>query len=434
MPQLERRRIIQCLLALLAVLAYARPLHAGGLDGATPFHRGIAISNALEWAQIEPGPERAFVFPPFAAPSNALTVDELQTLRRTGFDFVRLAVDPGPFLQFEGTRRDKLDRILIDRVNRILSSGLAVVVDLHPSDMHPDYTAQALTAGLNAPVFRAYLRLVERTAGLLAKLHTDRVALELMNEPPVPPDTWQPMLEAAYAAARHGLSNDGSSNDGSSNLALVFDGGDESSAAGLMGMRTSPFANDAKVTFSFHYYDPYQFTHQGASWNAARYLADVPYPAGARPLQVSLSATAAKISQSDLAQPKKSLTEIDADRRLISYRGSGFDAHTIAARFAQIAAWARSQGLPPGRVMLGEFGAIDGARPSERAQWFHDVRQQAERNGFGWAVWTYREGSFALTRDQSSIEIEPAIAQALDLRPPHPGIRPLPAGISSGPR
>ena len=410
MLQFGLRRLLLGIIVFLTVSVSAGPVRAGGSASSARFHRGIAISNALEWAQVEPGPAGTFVFPPFADPSHALTLDELNALRRTGFDFVRLAVDPGPFLQFQGTRRDALDRILIDRVKRILSSGLAVVVDLHPSDIQPEYTAQALTADPDAPVFRAYLRLVERTAALLAKLHTGNVALELMNEPPVAPQVWQPMLEAAYAAARRGAPD----------LFLVFDGGDEASAAALMAMRTTPFAKDQKVAFSFHYYDPYQFTHQGASWNAARHLTDVPFPARARPLQDSLSATAAGIAQSPMAPAKKVLAEADADQRLQGYWDSGFDADTIAARFAQIAAWARSQGLPPQRVMLGEFGAIDNARPVDRAQWFHAVRRQAESNGFGWAAWTFREGSFALTAD-GAIDIDPAIAQALGLKPQQVG-------------
>jgi len=35
------------------------------------------------------------------------------SLRRRGLDFVRFAVDPGPFLQFTGSRRDRLDLMLM---------------------------------------------------------------------------------------------------------------------------------------------------------------------------------------------------------------------------------------------------------------------------------------------------------------------------------
>ena len=75
------------------------------------------MSHVMAWAAIAPGPARQFVFPPFTDTSDAQFTAELRTLRRTGFEFVRFAVDPGPFLQFQGERRDRVDRILVDRVN-----------------------------------------------------------------------------------------------------------------------------------------------------------------------------------------------------------------------------------------------------------------------------------------------------------------------------
>jgi endoglucanase len=418
MVNTRRCRSTRGLSAVAALWFVVTAAHAGGVGGVggvgggARFRCGIGVSHAMAWARIEPGPAPAFAFPPFSDPSNALTAGEIETLRHTGFDFVRLAVDPGPFLQFQGARRNALDRILLDRVKLILASGLAVVVDFHPSDLDPNYTAQALTAGAATPVFKAYLRLLERTSGLLDALHSNKVALELMNEPPVRPQAWQPMLEAAYAAARRR----------SADLVLVLDGGDEASAAALMAMKIAPFAGDRAVLFSFHYYDPYQFTHQGASWNAARYLADVPYPARARPIKDSLAASAAKIADSALSPAEKLLALLDAGKRLESYRRSGFDGNAIARRFTQIADWARAQGVPAERVLLGEFGArktkrqLSGIRATERAQWFHDVRAAAQANGFGWAVWAYRGGGgFALARSETDNDIEPGIAAALGL-------------------
>jgi len=160
-------------IAALAAAALALPIGpARGTDGVGLFHRGIGISHAMAWARVEPGPARAFAFPAFSDPDNALTAAALLTLRRTGFDFVRLAVDPGPFLQFQGERRAALDRMLLDRVNLILAAGLSVIVDFHPSDIHPDYTAEALTADIDTPPFQAYLRLLERTSALLDGLHS----------------------------------------------------------------------------------------------------------------------------------------------------------------------------------------------------------------------------------------------------------------------
>src|SRR5947207_3079129 len=125
--------------------------HAENAPSATGFRRGIAISHVFAWAPVKPAPSQDFVFPPFENSARSLG-NELKSISRTGFDFVRLAVDPGPFLRFQGSQRDQLDDMLMDRVKLILSSGLSVIVDFHPSDLHPDYTAMALTRGIGAPI------------------------------------------------------------------------------------------------------------------------------------------------------------------------------------------------------------------------------------------------------------------------------------------
>lgn len=113
----------------------------------------------------------------------------------------------------------------------------------------------------------------------------------------------------------------------------------------------------------------------------------------------------------------------DAQARLEDYRASDFNGHTIAADFARVADWAKSHGIPADHIQLGEFGANQtpaqesGARATERAQWFHDVSRAAQANGFGWAVWAYRGGGFALAQSDSADAIEPSIAEALGLHP-----------------
>jgi len=407
-PVALRLARVSLAVAWLFVMAAAASADTIGL------HRGISMTRVLDWAQIKPGTTREFAFPPFPERSSTLTLDTLPALRRTGFDFVRLPVDPGPFLQLQGPHRDDLDRTLIDRVNLILSAGFSVIIDFHPSGANPDYTARALTIGADTPIFQAYLRLLGRTAGLLDTLHSRKVSLELMNEPPVRAQTWQPMLEAAYAAARRR----------STGLMLILDGADEASAEAMMAVDPRAFAKDPAAVFTFHYYAPYQFTHQGAPWNAARYLTDVPYPARARPLTESLKSTAAAIARTALSQSEKSLAYDDAQQRLTSYWRSEFDRNAIARTFDQVAAWARRNELPPDRVLLGEFGArradqpADNDRVAERARWFRDVREEAEARDFPWAAWTYRDsGGFGLVDNETSNEIDREIAAALGLSP-----------------
>ncbi|MBV9427921.1 MAG: cellulase family glycosylhydrolase [Bradyrhizobiaceae bacterium] len=363
----------------------------------------------MAWASLEPAPSKNFVFPPFSYP-DATFIAELTELHRAGFDFVRFAVDPGPFLQWHDARRDFLDRMLIDRARQILSCGLSVIVDFHPSDMHPDYLGDKIAAGPDAPLFKEYLRRLARTAASLDALKSPRVALEIMNEPPPRERVWRPMLDAAYSTVRQSAPS----------LLLVLDGGEDGNLDGTMQL--DGFEGDPNILFSFHYYRSWQFTHQGLAGHAAQYLTDVPYPARARPIGESVAATAATIARATLAPAQRQQAEAAARRALESYRASSFDRAVIADDFDKMARWARGHSVPMQRVILGEFGAMNNAqralatRQDERLRWIADVRREAEAHGFPWAAWVH-SGSigFSLVKHAGSPEIDPATLSALGL-------------------
>jgi endoglucanase len=174
------------------------------------------------------------------------------------------------------------------------------------------------------------------------------------------------MLEAAYTTIRNR----------SSRLLLVLEGGDAPIPENFNTL--ARFKDDSAVLLSFHSYEPYQFTHQGASWMAARHLADVPYPALARPLQDSFEASSAAIAVTDLPLPQKLLAKLDAQERLESYRRSSFDCTTIAHSFEGIARWARDHAVPLNRIILGEFGAMKSDRAVNAAR-HADARTMVSR-------------------------------------------------------
>ncbi len=376
-------------------------------DAAKGFRRGIGVSHMMAWAPLEPAPSTSFVFPPFSY-SEAAFARELSVIHRVGFDFVRFAVDPGPFLQWQDSRRDYLDRMLTSQVQLILSHDLSVIVDLHPSDMHPAYLAEKIAAGPDAPLFQEYLRLLAHLGALLDGLRSSRVALEIMNEPPPRAAVWRPMLEAAYSTVRKNAPK----------LLLVLDGGEQGNLEGTTTLDGR--SQDPNILFSFHYYRPWQFTHQGLTGMAAQYLTDVPYPALARPLQDGMAATDATITAAKLDASQKTQAELTARHDLETYRASSFDRSTIAADFDKVARWARDHSVPAQRVILGEFGAMNNeqrglaTRQAERQRWFSDVRQEAQARGFAWAAWVH-SGSigFSLVKHPGSPELDPAILQAL---------------------
>jgi endoglucanase len=401
------------LLVVAAAALWMAPaaLAADGVDDGVSLHRGIAISHTLAWAPLLPAPARGYDLDAFAERAESLREGELSSLRRSGFDFVRLAVDPGPFLEAKGSASETLYRVLERSVRRILAANLSVIVDFHPGDQKEDETVRAIAAGVQTPKFQAYLALLARTARLLDGIRPRRVALEVMNEPPLAVSAWQPMLDAAYTAVRREAAD----------LPLVLDGGLEGGPQGMMELQTSRFANDPAAIFTFHDYDPYQFTHQGAPWNAARHLADVPYPALARPIEDSIRASARLVDAMNLSMTQSLAAKLDAQVRLQAYRRSQFGRDDVMRLFDEIGRWAQERQIPPQRILLGEFGARrtaqqdDAGHAAERAQWFRDVRTAAELHQFPWAVWTYRGPDFGLFGDEIPSEPEPAVSAALGL-------------------
>lgn len=398
---------VSLLAGLVAACLIVQAAHAQSSQ--PTFRRGIGISHVMMWAPLEPAPSKDFVDPPFTYPDAQFT-RELKALRRTGFDFVRFAVDPGPFLQWEGPRRDELIRKLLDYVRLILSCDLSVIVDFHPSDMHPDYLASRIAGGPDAPLFKKYARLLARIAASLEELPSSRVALELMNEPPMRAAAWKPMLDTAYSAVRKAAPK----------LLLVLDGGEEGNLDGTITL--DGFRDDPNILFSFHYYRPWQFTHQGLGGMAAQHLTDVPYPARARPMSESLEATAATITAAKLAPSKLLQAKAKARRDLDSYGASSFDRSDIARDFDIVAHWARDHLVPAHRIILGEFGVMDGAqrpgaaRQADRLRWLSDVREEAEAHGFAWAAWVH-SGSvgFSLVERDGGTELDRGVLRALGL-------------------
>lgn len=400
----------------LATLASLRPAQAAGNPGndISLFRRGIGVSHVLGWAEV--AADGSYGDAPFSASRFRFGAAQQQAIRDVGFDFVRLAVDIGPFLAFRGAARDDLDAHLLGTVRDLLDADLGVIVDLHPSAMNPAYRPAALIAGMDRPNFQALLALQERLAGLLGELAESRasasgprLAFELMNEPEVPQSLWQPMLEACYRAARKGCAR----------LPLVLGGGSMNAAAALTAIDTRPFARDPRLIYTYHDYTPWQFTHQGVRGSPAYALDAVPYPAPAS-TEGMIAATRRRIASLGLDGPALELA-YKAKRSLARY--GGFDRTKLEQTFRQVNAWRIAQRLPAHAILLGEFGIhrtpyIDTPEGSgARERWLCDMRELAEAQGFAWSAWTYAgAGGFALAESETGPGFEAATRRALGLR------------------
>lgn len=389
-------------------------------EWADHFRRGVNIHEVMNWATLEAPAYEKFVYPPFADSKHALRDETLSEIRRGGFDSIRLTVDPGPFLQFKGKQRDTLDLILKQRLTKILSAGLSVIVDFHPNTELPEYRPTVLLAEIDSALFNGYCDMLGHTAALLEEFHSDRVSLELMNEPKISgvyPGTdalWQRMLEKLYKCSRARAPN----------IPVILSGGRSGGPDALELLDPTPFQKDTNAIFTFHYYDPFYFTSQSILHDTAtNLLADVPYPALSRPLEDSLTASKNRLETQNMSPANRLAGLARARKMLLQYRSSAFDNKTIERTFDGIAKWADDHKIARTRIFVGEFGVMRtysghvAAREPERLQWLRDVRTAANSHAFSWAIWAYHDPvGMGITTDDESIVLDPSTIEALDLK------------------
>ena len=245
-------------------------------SGEWRFRRGV---NAWPWFALTrefPAPRTDYDWPPFQSQRPVPTPDDLGRLRQTGLDFIRLPVDPGPFLAADAATRAKLLDMVDAAVAASLDAGLGIIVNVQANGATHYWNPDRMLSSTAAPEFAAYRGLVGELAGRLARFTPGMVALEPVNEPAQSCDSnvWSQVQASLLTAARAS----------SRTLPLVVTGGCGSMVSGLAALDPAPLAAFEPILFTFHFYEPYLFSHQGAPWMREpvyRALNNVPWPASA---------------------------------------------------------------------------------------------------------------------------------------------------------
>jgi endoglucanase len=354
----------------IASLAFAR---------AQKLKRGI---NASEWfAQVYD--KRGYTPEHFQAWT---TADDIVLIKSTGFDHVRLSVNPQPMFNEREPNKIPAEYLshLDAAVKMILDHGLAVVIDLHPeSDFKERLAKDDEFVERVADFWRA---LAAHYSAL--NLDPERVFLEILNEPEFSDRyRWLGVQMKLAAAIRQGAPA----------LTIIAAGARWSNDDELVFQEP---LHDANVIYDFHFYFPQIFTHQGATWSKYywHWLRGVRYP-----------------STEESAERAAALVPDEVDRlQVIRYGQEHWDAARIASEMKQAAEWARRRGVP---LVCNEFGVYrEYADPQDRAAWLHDVRTALEQIGIGWAMWDY-SGSFGVvTKKDGKAVADEGVLRALGLK------------------
>jgi hypothetical protein len=395
--------------ALIVLAALITPTHAATFT----MKRGLNLDIWTTWPDEGKWADRDAILP-YPEWRKFLADTDLEALKAAGFDFLRMPVDPAPFLSAKtAALRDDLYASVLDSARMVNRAGLKVVVDLH---LIPAGGNRSIGMGeviTDTALFNAYIEVVRKMAATLTNEDPAKIAFEPMNEPVVDCDadnthSWPDRLQRLYAAARASATK----------LTLVLSGGCYASAEALAKIDPKAIPDD-NVIWTFHSYDPFLLTHQGATWagDFIPYVTGLPYPLTAVPrteLDATLDSIRARIKAEApwtrrnglLAYLDEQVASMDSDEKLLKI---------MDAPFRKAEAWAKANGIKPENITLGEFGMIrqEYGNPhvipaKYRAVYVRDMIARAESHGFSWSLWGYG-GAFGVVEAFEGKKAEPDV-------------------------
>lgn len=279
--------------------------------------RGVNLGNALE----SPNDEGEWGL--------RLTESYFTLIAEAGFDHVRVPIRWST--RAKSTPPFQIDETFFERIDWVIAqakaNGLAAVINMHHyEEMMSD------PEGHTERFLALWRQIAERY-----KNEPDSVIFELLNEPngTLNANMWNKILPQAIAAVRE-----------SNPTRAIIVGPVQWNSIGYL--YTLQLPKDPNLIVTFHYYEPFQFTHQGAEWvNGAN---------------AWLGTT---------------------------WSGSEAEQAAIISAFDTAAKWATKNKRP---FYMGEFGAYSKADMASRARWTAFLAQAAKERNISFSYWEFGAG------------------------------------------
>lgn len=299
------------------------------------------------------------------SPGARYTRADLHRYRSLGIRGVRIPIDPELLAPAFPRLDDRIVDILVKRIETCLDVGLTVIVDGHNGV--PEPAAGGLSHRLQHDRAHrlAFGQFWERLASRLARISAEGLLLEPVNEPLfTEPDGTQAIWTDEIAPTLVQTIRSGAPDH------TIVLAGPNAAATRHLHQFDPAAVGDGNIVYSIHMYEPYAFTHQGASWATTAF----------------------------------------STRQTVPYPGApGAESCVVEAELDRAIDWAAEQAVP---MIVTEFGAYHAAPSPDRLAWTRAVRAHVERRGVPWMAWTDRSG-FGFEREDGSLDPEMLAALGL---------------------
>ena len=336
-----------------------------------PFEKGVNFTNWLEFRtaeQIDP---------------DLFTRQDFLNARQLGCDVIRLPI------HFEKFCHAADDYLIPQKVLNILDHVAAWAEELRMYlilDFHNDCSADSATPDhIDQILIPVWKQLAARY-----REHSEYLVYEIMNEPHViSMERWNEIIARVFQMIR----------DIDQKHWIIVGGADWNSTA---GMKCLPCFQDDKVIYTFHYYDPHTFTHQGASWCHMERVLGIPFP----------------YDPETMPPLPENPTQIEKDH-FLHYPVNG-QLSKVINYFDQYAAFSHERNAP---VFCGEFGCFMTVPNEMRINWYRIVTGLLAERGIARTSWDYY-GGFGLfhrtgrgTRPRFPEDLNKELLIAMGLQP-----------------
>ncbi|NJK98609.1 MAG: glycoside hydrolase family 5 protein [Bacteroidales bacterium] len=311
--------------------------------GQINFNRGVNITN---WFQA--GSARQIQFSKF-------TRQDFTQIKSLGCDVVRLPIN----LHFMtlGAPNYTLDPLFLEFLDQVVDWAeelqINLILDNHTFDPQTNTDPNVGTI-----LVKVWKQMAEHY-----KDRSEYILYEILNEPHgITTTQWGQIQQNAIDAIRQ-----------VDNRHTIIVGA--SGYNSYNEMKNLPAYSDTKLIYTFHFYDPFIFTHQGASWNTPSMvpLAGVPFP----------------YSSSTMPACPAALKGSWVESAMNNYANDG----TVAKVKQLIDIAVDFKNTRNATIFCGEFGVyIPNSNNADRVYWYEVVRKYLEEKGIPWTIWDYTGG------------------------------------------
>ncbi len=321
---------------------------------------------------------------------------DVKLLSESGFKSLRLPIDLDLYVSnrseflsdttgtVELEMNDSIFIVLDSFVNWTERYAMSFVIDYHEYDN--SYNA---TSAKDPQYIKMMACVWKAVAAHYAKNPREDIFLELLNEPDmtngkVPQDDWTIAAQAMIDSIR----------TVDSTHTIIF--GDVQWYAISYLVKRTPFSDD-NIVYAFHSYDPFIFSHQGASWGDAATIKNIPFPYDPE-----------KWSEYSADFGVKASTASWVKTAVKSYYKTGSKDY-ILSLVIKAKKWAVENNVP---VVWNEFGAYaPKSDPQSILNYMTAVREISDTLQIPWQHWGYT-GGFAVIENGKLID---GFDKALDL-------------------